>query len=86
MCTPPNTCFLGPIRVFNEFNPNGVSIGSAVFAGLRLTNCDRQTGNLSTWAIVEGGGSLRSPILGGRGRRPPATVGWKLEGVPFRAV
>jgi len=22
-------------------------------------------------------GSLRSPILGGRGRRPPATVGWQ---------
>jgi len=26
-------------------------------------------GNLSTWAIFEGGRSLRSPILGGRGRR-----------------
>ena len=26
---------------------------------------------------VEGGGSLRSPILGGRGRRPPTTVGWQ---------
>jgi len=24
-----------------------------------------------------GGGSLRSPILGGRGRRPPTTVGWQ---------
>ena len=24
-----------------------------------------------------GGGSLRSPIKGGRGRRPPATVGWQ---------
>jgi len=28
-------------------------------------------------AIFEGGGSLRSPILGGRGRRPPTTVGWR---------
>ena len=28
-------------------------------------------------AIFEGGGSLRSPILGGRGRRPPTTVGWQ---------
>jgi len=34
-------------------------------------------GNLSTWAIYEGGGSLRSPIKGGRGRRPPTTVGWQ---------
>jgi len=34
-------------------------------------------GNLSTWAIFEEGGSLRSPILGGRGRRPPTTVGWQ---------
>jgi len=33
--------------------------------------------NLSTKAIFEGGGSLRSPILGGRGRRPPTTVGWQ---------
>jgi len=33
-------------------------------------------GNLSTWAIFEGGGSLRSLIFGGRGRRPPTTVGW----------
>jgi len=23
------------------------------------------------------GGSLRSPIKGGRGRRPPTTVGWQ---------
>jgi len=34
-------------------------------------------GNLSTWVIFEGDGSLRSPILGGRGRRPPTTVGWQ---------
>jgi len=32
-------------------------------------------GNLSTWAIFEGGGSLRSPIKGGRGHRPSTTVG-----------
>jgi len=29
------------------------------------------------WAILEGSGSLRSPILGGRWRRPPTTVGWQ---------
>jgi len=34
-------------------------------------------GNLSTWAIFEGRGSLRSPIKGGRRRRPPTTVGWQ---------
>jgi len=33
-------------------------------------------GNLSTWAIFEGGGSLRSPISGGRGPHLPTTVGW----------
>ena len=33
-------------------------------------------GNLSTWAISQGG-SLRSPIKGGRGRHPPTTVGWQ---------
>ena len=32
-CTPSNTCFLWPIRVHN---PNGISIGSAVFAGLTI--------------------------------------------------
>jgi len=26
---------------------------------------------------VKGGGSLRLPILGGRGSRPPTTVGWQ---------
>jgi len=26
--------------------------------------------------FLKGGGSLRLPILGGRGRRPPTTVGW----------
>jgi len=47
-------------------------------------------GNLSTWAIFEGGGSLRLPILRGRGRRPPTTVGWQKTrtivlsyGLPF---
>ena len=27
--------------------------------------------------FLKGRGSLRSPILGGRGRRPPTTVGWQ---------
>ena len=27
--------------------------------------------------FLKGGGSLRSPILGRRGRRPPTTVGWQ---------
>jgi len=27
--------------------------------------------------FFEGGGSLQSPILGGRGRRPLTTVGWQ---------
>jgi len=27
--------------------------------------------------FLKAGGSLRSPILGGRGRRPPTTVGWQ---------
>jgi len=39
VCTPPNTCFLGPTRVHN---PYGISIGSAVFAGFP-TVTDRQT-------------------------------------------
>jgi len=36
---PSNTSFLGPIRVHD---PNGISIGSAIFAGL-TTVTDRQT-------------------------------------------
>ena len=27
--------------------------------------------------FLKGSGSLRSPIKGGRGRRPPTTVGWQ---------
>jgi len=27
--------------------------------------------------FLKGGGSLRSPNKGGRGRRPPTTVGWQ---------
>ena len=27
--------------------------------------------------FLKGGGSLRSPIKGGRGCRPPTTVGWQ---------
>ena len=37
--TPSNTWFLGPTLVLN---PNGISIGSAVFAGLTSLT-DRQT-------------------------------------------
>jgi len=37
--------------------------------------------------IFEGGGSLRSPINGGRGRRPPTTVGWqKTRRIAFHVV
>ena len=31
VCTPPNTCFLGPTGVHN---PNGILISSAIFAQL----------------------------------------------------
>jgi len=43
MCTPSNTCFLGPTGVHT---PNGISIGSDVFAGLTIVTdrlTDRQT-------------------------------------------
>jgi len=43
MCTPSSTCFLGPTRVHN---PNGILIGSAIFAGLTIVTywpTDRQT-------------------------------------------
>ena len=33
--------------------------------------------DVSDSAIFEGGESLRLPILGGRGRSPPTTVGWQ---------
>ena len=37
--------------------------------------------------FLKAGGSLRSPIKGGRGRRPPTTAGGrKLEGLPFYVV
>jgi len=36
---PSNTWFLGPTRVLN---PNGISIGSAIFAGI-ISMTDRQT-------------------------------------------
>jgi len=37
--------------------------------------------------FLKGDGSLRSLILGGRGRRPPTIAGGrKLEGLPFRVV
>ena len=100
VCTPPNTCFLGPIRVHNPngshfctahgraslyftmgrplpskltlptggsgsgphlrhgstrvFNPNGVSIGSAVFVGL-TTVTDRQTDDATGPVVVRCG-------------------------------
>ena len=38
---------------------------------------DVTCGNLSTWAIFEGRGSLWSPIKDVRGCRPPTTVGWQ---------
>jgi len=38
VCTPPNTCFPEPTRVHN---PNGISIGRAVFAGF-TTVTDQQ--------------------------------------------
>ena len=43
VCTPRNTWFLGPIRVGTTrvLNPNGISIGSAVFVG-RTSVTDRQ--------------------------------------------
>jgi len=37
---PSNTCFLRLARVLN---PNGISISSAVFAGLTLVQCDGRT-------------------------------------------
>jgi len=33
MCTPSNACFLGPSQVHI---PNGISNGSAIFAGLTI--------------------------------------------------
>ena len=41
--TPSNTWYPGPTR---GFNPNGISIGSAVFAGLTIVT-DRQTDHAS---------------------------------------
>ena len=35
--------------------------------------------------VLKAGGSLRPPILGGRGCRPPTTVGWQ-KGLPFHLV
>jgi len=37
---PCNTWFSGPAQVLN---PNGISFGSAIFAGLTSHECDRQT-------------------------------------------
>jgi len=53
-CWPTsNTWFLGPTRVLN---PNGISIGSAVFAGL-TTVTDRETDrptDHATWSVTVG--------------------------------
>jgi len=43
--TPSNACFLGPPECTS--GPNGISIGSAVFAGLTSHGCDRQTDRLT---------------------------------------
>jgi len=53
MCTPSNTCFLGPTRVHN---PNCISIGSAVFAGFTVVTdgqTDRETDH-STPSVTVG--------------------------------
>ena len=44
VCTPSNTWFLGPTQVLN---PNGISVGLAIFAGLTAVT-DRQTERLTT--------------------------------------
>jgi len=49
---PPNTCFLGPIRVSN---PNGISIGSAIFAQLTAEcrrACPGTSFPLKNWAFA----------------------------------
>jgi len=40
ICTTSNSWFLGPTGVLN---PNGISIGSAVFTGITTVQTDRQT-------------------------------------------
>jgi len=48
VCTPPNTCFLRPTRVHN---PNGISIGSAIFVQLTAV-CHRAcSGMTQRWLI-----------------------------------
>jgi len=54
--TPINTWFIGPTQVHN---PNGISIGSAVFAGLailtdRQRQTDRPTENHATPSVTTG--------------------------------
>ena len=54
VCIAPNTCFFRPIRVHN---PNGISIGSAIFAQLMAVSSDMHGHLLSpknctfTWGI-----------------------------------
>jgi len=71
-------------------------IYSSLESALRIRNIERFSLALTIEALQAEicrrerflkGGSLWSPILGGRGRRPPVTVGGrKLEGLPFHAA
>ena len=47
-CNTFNTCFLGPTRLHN---PNGISIGSAVFAGLTIAT-DRKMDHATRYLII----------------------------------
>jgi len=58
MLTPSNTWFLGPTRVFN---PNGISIGSAVFA--RLTTVTDQPTDHTTRSLTIGRIYVRSTVM-----------------------
>jgi len=62
---PPYTWFLGPTRLSI---PNGISIGSAVFAGLTVLQTDRLTGrptNRSRYSV-----SSNRPYLASAAMRP----------------
>jgi len=52
---PSNTCFLGPTRVHN---PNGISIGSAIFAGHTIVT-DRQAHHHAAPSVTTGRTSVR---------------------------
>ena len=62
VCIPPNTWFLVPTRLLN---PNGISIGSAVVAGL-TTVADRQTDrqtDRTTWSVTIGRIYIYSTVM-----------------------